>query len=43
MLALFETMEDYEACQITSMVMENEFSEEDRTPDYEYIKELDLA
>ena len=43
MLALFETMEDYEACQITSLVMENEFFEEDRTPDDEYIKELDLA
>lgn len=43
MLALFETMEDYEACQITSLVMENEFFEEDRTPDYEYIKDLDLA
>lgn len=43
MLALFETLEDYESCQITSLVMENEFFEEDRTPDYEYIKELDLA
>jgi hypothetical protein len=43
MLALFETMEDYEACQITSMVMENEFFEENRTPDYGYIQELDIA
>jgi|LauGreDrversion4_2_1035121.scaffolds.fasta_scaffold449425_4 hypothetical protein len=43
MLALFEILEDYEACQITSLVMENEFFEENRTPDYGYIQELDIA
>jgi hypothetical protein len=43
MLALFETLEDYEACQITALVMESEFPEEERTPDYDYIGELDIV